>query len=257
MADEILRFEQVWCSRPNSPDHVDDVTFTLGRGEGLLLCGPEGSGKSQIMSLVMAKSHPNSGHIYHDGVNLRLQDEDDLEKLRFSIGYVSQKSGLINNLSVLENIILPLRYHTEMKDDELFATADIWLQRYELVHKKSARPVALSASELLRTALIRALIVEPQIMLLDAIIDGICPLASHRIMDLMFEDIQLRGITYIISTYHPQVYENRDLQFMLLYRGKVVFQGKVADIKNADNVYLDQYRTLRSDGPMQSFNEEL
>lgn len=255
MDDEILRFENVWYSRAESKDHVDNVSFALRRGEGLLISGPEGSGKSQIMALVMAKYRPTTGHIYHDGVNLREHGEVDVEKLRFTVGYVTQTSGLINNLSVLENIVLPLRYHTEMKDDELFAAADLWIERYELEHKKSTRPVGLSASEAVRVALIRALIVEPRILLLDAVVDGLCPLASRRILELLFEDIHLRRIGYIISTYHPTIFEGRDMQFMLLYRGEVVFQGKVADIKNAENMFLEQYRQYKTTGPMRAFNE--
>ncbi len=255
MDDEILRFENVWYSSAESKDHVDNVSFALRRGEGLLISGPEGSGKSQIMALIMAKYQPTTGHIYHDGVNLREHGEVDVEKLRFTVGYVTQTSGLINNLSIVENIVLPLRYHTEMKDDELFAAAEFWIERYELGHKKTTRPVGLSASEAVRVALIRALIVEPRILLLDAVVDGLCPLASRRILELLFEDIHLRRIGYIISTYHPTIFEGRDMQFMLLYRGEVVFQGKVADIKNAENMFLEQYRQYKTTGPMRAFNE--
>lgn len=256
-AEEVLRFENVFSPASGAKDHVDNVSFTLKRGEGLLIAGPEGSGKSQIMALVVAKNMPGSGAIFHDGVNLGLHTEDDIERLRFSIGYVAKNAGLINNLSVMENIILPLRYHTALKDDELFAAADLWLERYELAHKQKARPVALSDSELIRVALIRALIVDPRILLLDGVIDGVCPLASRRMLELMFEDIRLRGIAYIISTYHPAIFEGRDMQFLLLYRGEVVFQGALADIKMADNVFLDQYRTLRTEGPMSPFNTGL
>jgi ABC-type transporter Mla maintaining outer membrane lipid asymmetry ATPase subunit MlaF len=256
-SEEVLRFENVWYSNEASKDHIDNVSFTLKRGEGLLISGPEGSGKSQLMALIIAKNIPKSGQVFHDGVNLNLQSEDEMEKLRFSIGYVTKTSGLINNLSVMENIILPLRYHTALKDDELFAAADLWLERYELKHKEKARPVALSDSEAIRTALIRALIVDPRIILLDGIIDGVCPLASRRMLELMFQDIQMRGISYVISTYHPAIFEGRDMQFILLYRGEVVFQGSLADIKMADNVFLDQYRALKTEGPMRCFNDTL
>lgn len=254
MTEEVLRFENVWYSGDIFRDHLDNVSFTLYRGEGMLVCGPEGSGKSLILDLVMAKHLPKAGTIWHEGVILDLKKETEVEKLRFSVGYVSQAAGLINNLSVLENIILPLRYHTEMKDDELFFAANIWLERYELNHKKNMRPVALSASEIMRTAIIRALIVEPRILLLDTFVDALCPLASRRMMELLFEDIRLRNITYIITSYHPTIFYGHELKFMLLYRGEVVFQGKLADVKTADNMFLDQYRTYRTTGPMLPFN---
>ncbi|GAB4436481.1 MAG: ABC transporter ATP-binding protein [Turneriella sp.] len=254
MPEEVLRFENVWSAGDNARDHVDGVSFALNRGEGMLISGPEGSGKSLILDLVMAKTLPKHGTIWHDGVILDLKKESEVEKLRFSIGYVTQTAGLINNLSVLENIILPLRYHTEMKDDELFAAADIWIERYELGHRRNARPVALSASEMMRTAIIRALIVEPRILLLDSIVDALCPLASRRMLELLFEDIRLRNITYILSSYHPTIFDGHDLKFMLIYRGEVVFQGNLAEIKSADNVFLAQYRAYRTQGPMQPFN---
>lgn len=257
MPEEVLRFEAVWYASDTSKDHVDNVSFGLNRGEGMVISGPEGSGKSQLMNLIMAKSYPKSGRIFYNGSNIHVQQDLEIERLRFSIGYVSQTAGLINNLSVLENIILPLRYHTELKDEELFAAAEFWIDRYELAHKMNSRPVGLSTSETIRTALIRALIVEPRIVLLDAVLDGICPLAAQKIWDLVFEDITLRGMTYIISTYHPASFAKRDLQFMLLYRGEVVFQGRTADIMKAGNVFLEQYKNLSPVGPMSSFNETL
>lgn len=257
MAEEVLRFENVWYGGGQGRDHIDNVSFSLARGEGMLITGPEGSGKSLILDMVMAKRQPQSGQIFYNGVKVGLQTDEEIEKLRFSIGYVTQTAGLINNLSLLENIILPLRYHTEMKDDELFAAADIWISRYELDHKKNARPVSLSASEAMRTALIRALIVEPRILLLDTIVDGLCPLASRRLLELLFEDIRLRNITYILTSYHPAIFDGRDLEFMLVYRGEVVFQGALADIKRADNVFLEQYRAYRTVGPMSPFNDAI
>lgn len=254
MAEEVLRFENVCYSGETPRDHVDDVSFSLNRGDGMLISGPEGSGKSLILDLVMAKRLPKSGVIWHDGAILDLEKAAEVEKLRFSVGYVTQTAGLINNLSVLENIILPLRYHTEMKDDELFAAADIWIERYELGHRRNARPVLLSASEMMRTAIIRALIVEPRILLLDSIVDALCPLASRRLLELLFEDIELRNMTYIVSSYHPTIFEGRELKFLLLYRGKVAYQGDLADIKRADNVFLGQYRAYYTQGPMAPFN---
>jgi ABC-type transporter Mla maintaining outer membrane lipid asymmetry ATPase subunit MlaF len=220
----------------------------------MLISGPEGSGKSLILDLVMAKRLPKSGKIWHEGAILDLNNEAEVEKLRFSIGYVTQTAGLINNLSLLENIILPLRYHTDMKDEELFAAANPWIERYELTHRRNSRPVALSASETMRAAIIRALIVEPRILLLDSIVDALCPLASRRMLELLFEDIRLRNITYVLSSYHPTIFDGRDLQFLLIYRGRVVYQGNLADIKRADNVFLEQYRDYRTQGPMQPFN---
>lgn len=257
MAEEVLRFESVWYESDNAHEHVDNVSFSLNRGEGMLISGPEGSGKSLILDLVMAKRLPKSGKIWHDGVILDLRQDTEVEKLRFSIGYVTETAGLINNLSVLENIILPLRYHTEMRDDELFAAADIWIERYELAHRRNARPVVLSASEMMRTALIRALIVEPRILLLDSIVDALCPLASRRMLELLFEDIRLRNITYILTSYHPTIFDGRDLKFMLLYRGGVVYQGHLSDIKRADDVFLEQYRAYKTLGPMAPFNATL
>jgi ABC-type ATPase involved in cell division len=257
MAEEVLRFENVWYTGNIIRDHVDNISFSLSRGEGMLISGPEGSGKSLILDLVMAKRLPTYGRIFYDGATLDLTKATEVEKLRYSIGYVTQTVGLINNLSVLENIILPLRYHTEMKDEEMFFAAEIWIDRYELGHKKNARPVALTASEMMRTAIIRALIVEPRILLLDSIVDTLCPLASRRMLELLFEDIRLRNITHIFSSYHPTIFDGHDLKFMLLYRGEVVFQGNLAEIKTADNIFLEQYRAYRTQGPMPPFNPTL
>ncbi|MBV6492698.1 MAG: hypothetical protein LDLANPLL_00695 [Turneriella sp.] len=257
MADAILRFENVAYHTATARDTIENISFSLERGKGLLVSGPEGSGKSQIMSLILGRNLPHSGTIFFYGNQITQRRTEEMEMLRFSIGYVAENLGLINNLSVLENIILPLRYHTVLKEDELIAAANIWLERYELKHKEHIRPVALSASEAMRTALIRALIVEPKILLLDGVFDGGCPLASRYLQDLLFEDIRLRNIGFIITTYFPFFFEGRDLQFLLLYRGRAVFQGAIADIKTTDNEFAVQYRTLNKLGPMKPFNKDL
>jgi len=255
MTEEVLRFENVWYEKKSSTDRIEDISLTLNRGEGMLLSGPEGSGKSLIMDLIMARLVPNRGSIYLEQELVDPKDTQAIEKLRFSTGYVTQTSGLINNLSLFENIVLPLRYHTEMKDDDLSAACAIWLDRYELTHKKNIRPVALSASERMRTALIRALIVEPRILLLDSIVDALCPLASRRMLELLFEDIRLRNMTYIMSSYHPAIFRQRNLKLVLLYKGKIMFAGTDAENHRANNAYLDQYLAYNTVGPMHPFND--
>jgi ABC-type multidrug transport system fused ATPase/permease subunit len=79
MSDEILKFENVWYGSDIVQDHVDNISFALGKGEGLVLSGPEGSGKNQIMGLIMAKYLPRSGQIYYEGANLRLQQDEEIE----------------------------------------------------------------------------------------------------------------------------------------------------------------------------------
>ena len=257
MENEVLRFENVWYLNTESSVHVDDINFTLAQGEGLLISGPEGSGKSVILELIMGKRIPKVGQIWLDGNQIENTSDEDLEKLRFSLGYVSQSAGLINNLSVVENILFPLRYHTTMDETELNIVANSWIERYELTHKRNTRPVALTASEMIRTALIRALIVNPRVLLIDTAFDSLCPLASRRIIELLSEDIKAYNLTYIISTYNTRIFRAENLQFKLIYRGKIVFSSQHAEIYSSEDPALVQYLRANTTGPMQAFNDQV
>ncbi len=254
MTDHILiEFNNVSFHDPNSGYSLKNVSFSLRQGENLILLGPEGSGKELIVSLVTAKLFAQQGAVLFHGRNIAQFSEEEIETMRSRIGYVSYTFGLINNMNVFDNIALPLRYHTSLQEKQIKQKIEPYLEKYELSRKYNLRPQMLNESEKLRAAFIRALVAEPEILLVDHVLDAQCPLATARFIDIATEDIFNRNVSFILTAYRPQFFFSKDNRYLVFYRGRMVFSGTGAELMATNNPYVQQYLQTPLMGPMRSF----
>ena len=236
---------------------LSKLNFTLEKGENLVILGPEGCGKDLILDLLIGKRAPDTGTVRVNNEIIHDKDQDSLETYRSKVGYVSFNYGLINNLTVLENILLPLRYHTRMSEEDLIEKAMTFLLKYRIDHKSNQRPQMLTYNETLRIAFIRALITDPELLLLDNALGGQCPLGLAKFMELAHVDIEAHHGSFILATFEAGYFYNYADRFMLLYKGENVFDGPVEELTAAANPYVRQYLYDRLKGPMDSFHEGL
>lgn len=253
---EVFIAEGITFHGAGAGDHLENFNLRLVAGEGIVVLGPEGSGKSLVLDMLMGKKKPEQGTMRFLGENIHTASPAALEKIRSSIGYISHTVGLINNMSLIENIVLPLRYHTVIPEKEMLAMAGRFLDRYELRHKEKARPQLLTNSEALRGAFIRALITEPRLILIDNAFEMQCPLARAKFLMLSAEDMASRQIAFILCAYRPDAFFHEQRRFMLLYRGQVVFAGSGADLYKSQNPFVRQYIKEPLHGPMANFRTE-
>ena len=181
---------------------LDNINITVKEGELVVLKGSSGSGKSTILSLIAALSKPTSGEVVIDGERIsKLPDNFASDFRRSHIGFVFQKYNLIPTLSVEENIILPL-IPMNLSQDEISDKLQRVLKIFHIEHKKNHLVKNLSGGEQQRTAIARANINTPKIILADEPTANLDEKLSLAFIDILRE-LKEEGKTVIVATHDP------------------------------------------------------
>ncbi|WP_309492904.1 ABC transporter ATP-binding protein [Candidatus Hecatella orcuttiae] len=182
----------------------EDVSFEVKKGEFLAVVGPTGCGKTTLINLVAGLDRPQAGNIYVDGVNITKLPEDVVSKLRRrKLGVVFQVSNLIPSLTVYENLELPLVFLGMSRDERRRRVEEVlesfWISNY--VHRKVA---TLSVGENRMVSYARAMISDPEILLLDEPTDFLDPL-TEDMMVASFKGKILKGKTLLATTHRRKM----------------------------------------------------
>jgi putative ABC transport system ATP-binding protein len=202
---------------------VDGVSLQVRAGEFVALLGTSGSGKSSLLNLIAGLDRPTDGSVRVGGRDLAALTRQELSKYRLhTVGMVFQSFNLIPSMSVLENVELPLRF-AEVDRDKRNAMAREALQRVGLIGRISHRPSELSGGEQQRTALARALINKPKLLLADEPTGNLDSRTGTEIMNLIRECNQDLGSTVVMVTHERPLAER--------YAGRLIFlaDGKLVD----------------------------
>jgi len=193
--------------RPDEVVAVDGVSMHVKRGEVVVLKGPSGSGKTSLLSLLGCMSRPTAGRIVVDGRDVAKLAEGVLTRVRRQeFGFIFQQYHLIPDLSVVENVLLPL-YPTGMRFSAMEERAEKVLSKLELEGKRRRKVRRLSGGEQQRVAVARALINEPEIIVADEPTAHLDRRLSEELLHIL-EDLNRDGKTIIIATHDPLVYEH-------------------------------------------------
>jgi putative ABC transport system ATP-binding protein len=182
-----------------------DVSFAVQRGEFLCLMGPSGSGKSTVLHLLGGLDRPTKGDIAISGSSTAVLTESQFSSLRRSkIGFIFQSYNLIPFLSALENVELPLTFEPLDRQSVRKRAVDL-LELVGLGHRLHHRPSRMSGGEQQRTAIARALIGSPALILADEPTANLDQRSGGTIVDLLQELCQRLGVTVVASTHDPTV----------------------------------------------------
>jgi putative ABC transport system ATP-binding protein len=179
------------------------VDLTMARGESLAVVGPSGSGKSTMMMIVAGLERPSAGRVAVAGQDLGALDEDGLALFRRrNVGIVFQAFHLIATMTALENVAIPL---------EFAGDADAWDKAREalaavgLAHRTAHYPGQMSGGEQQRTALARAFVAHPALLLADEPTGNLDATTGQSIVDLMFELKDRWGTALMLITHDPKL----------------------------------------------------
>ena len=213
---------------PRRPDEVcalDSVSVEIERGDVVAIKGPSGSGKTTLLSLIGCMARPTSGRIVVDGRDVAKLSEEALTTIRRkSFGFIFQQFNLISDLTVIDNVMLPL-YPGDVGPAAMRRRAEAALEAVEMLGKKARRVRNLSGGEQQRVAIARALINEPEIIIADeptAHLDG---KLSDELMSIL-EGLKTDGKTIVISTHDALIYEHRIVDRVISMRDGRVDPGK-------------------------------
>ncbi|MGB5732973.1 MAG: ATP-binding cassette domain-containing protein [Thiohalocapsa sp.] len=203
---------------------LNGVSLQVARGEGLLLIGPNGAGKTLLTRLMVGLDPPSSGRLLLFGQDLATLDDRGMRALRRRVGVVLQRGSLLDGLTVLENLLLPLR-EMRMRRDDMARAARLVMTQLQLDGMENHRPRSLSLGQRRRVELGRALIHHPDLLVWDGLTDGLDLPAVRDIFAVLRVQQQARGLT-VVATDNSTLEAIGDAdRVAVVDRGRVLFDG--------------------------------
>ena len=180
---------------------LHDISATFETGKTNLIIGQSGSGKTVLMKCLIGLMHPEQGEILYDGRRLRDMDEEQRKRLHMEIGMLFQGSALFDNLTVLGNVMFPLKMFSPLSRAEQLERAHFCIDRVGLVGADAKYPSEISGGMQKRVAIARAIALNPRYLFCDEPNSGLDPKTSILIDELLSDITHEYGITTIINTH--------------------------------------------------------
>lgn len=189
------------------------VSLDVKQGEVLAIMGPSGSGKSTLLHSLAAIISVDSGEIIFDGRNIaKFSDNKRSVLRRTAFGFVFQFSQLVPELTVIDNVALPLLLNGVSRN-KAYAEAKKWLEAVDLEDKHESTPGEISGGQAQRVAIARAMVVQPKILFADEPTGSLDSLNSEHVMELFIKTAKDNGTTVIMVTHEPSIaaYADREI----------------------------------------------
>ena len=216
----MLRIENVTKVYPNGSEGIKNVSIRIEKGEFVFFIGSSGSGKSTLIKLLMKELNPTSGKITINGINTTDMKESQIPYLRRNLGIVFQDVRLLPNKTVYENVAFAMQV-IEAPKKQIRRNVPTVLSLVGLSHKAKAYPNQLSGGEQQRTALARAIVNNPPILIADEPTGNLDPDTAWEIMQLL-EEINKRGTTVVVATHAKDLVDVMQKRVVTLQHGVVV-----------------------------------
>lgn len=197
------------------------INETIKKGERIVIIGPSGSGKSTFLRCLNYLEKPTSGKITFEG---KVINEKNIVGVRKKIGMVFQSFNLLKNLTIIENItIAPIKTNLLSKEEAIKKGIDL-LKRIGLEDKKDNYPSDLSGGEQQRIAIIRSLMMNPDIILFDEPTSALDPQTIDEVLNLM-KEVANNGMTMIVVTHEINFAKNFATRILFMSDGQIVERG--------------------------------
>ncbi|HJR73917.1 MAG TPA: ATP-binding cassette domain-containing protein [Luteimonas sp.] len=226
-----------------------DISLDVPRGSITAVLGPSGSGKSTLLAALTGELAPAAGRVEVFGKPVP-QTKKALLEMRKGVGVLLQGNGLLTDLTVAENVGLPLQAHTDLPKPVIRRLVEMKLHAVGLRAAADLFPRELSGGMARRVALARALALDPPLMIYDEPLTGLDPIASGVIMSLIKRLNDTLGLTSIIVTHH--VHETMPVanHAVVIANGGIVFSGTPAQLDATADPLVKQFLNGEPDGPI-------
>ena len=212
---------------------LEDVDLCVTPGETICIVGRSGTGKSVTLKLIIALIKPDAGHIWIDGEDITQLEGKELSRVRRKMGFLFQNAALFDFLTLYDNLALPLRRLTHKSGLEIDEIIDHVLHQVGLGGDREKMPLELSGGMKKRAGLARALVLEPQILLVDEPSSGLDRITASEIDDLLIE--QKQRTTMIIVTHDVHGARRIGDRFAVFDQGRLAALGKLQDLEEHEN----------------------
>ena len=229
--------------RPDLPEALRGVNVDFERGKVNVVIGGSGQGKSVLLKHVIGLIKPSSGHVYVDGTDIHTLGPAEIAVFRRKFGMVFQSAALFDSMTVEENCAFPLIEHTKMHKAEIHERVLSRLADLGLVGAEKKLPAELSGGMRKRVGLVRALVLEPEIVLYDEPTTGLDPLATENVDNMIKEVAEKFHVTSVVISHDmASVFRIAD-RVAMIQAGQIVFDGTLDDVKQSANEYLHRFVT--------------
>ena len=229
---------------------LDSLSLKVEPQERLVIMGQSGSGKSTILRLILGTLRPTSGSIFFKQFEITRLRRRKLQQVRRHMGMVYQYSALLSSRNVRDNVALPLEELTDKSRSEIDKIVDEKLDLVGMKDTKDLLPEELSGGMKKRIALARALVLDPELLLLDEPSAGLDPVIASVIDELIISLSEKSKVTSITVTHEMDSAFRIGTRMAMLYQGKVIEEAEAEKFKQSKNPVVAQFLSGSTKGPI-------
>ena len=229
---------------------LDGISIDINRGDVMVVIGPSGSGKSTFLRSLNLMEHPTGGTIIFDGVDItkeKIKNADgkweklDIDEHRQKMGMVFQHFNLFPHMTIMDNITLaPMKVHKVPKEEAEKKALEL-LDRVGLKDRAGAYPIQLSGGQKQRVAIVRALAMEPQVMLFDEPTSALDPEMVGEVLDVI-KELAREGMTMVVVTHEMGFAREVGNRMLFMADGRLLEEGTPSDIfDHPQNARLQEF----------------
>ncbi len=230
------------------------VDVTVKPGEVFFVIGQSGAGKSVLVKHLVGLLRPDKGRVYLDGVDITDLSEKEFYPIRKRCAMVFQNSTLFDSMTLLENVMLPIRKHRPVSDEEAEAQAMDQLRKVGMQDYANRHPADFGDGMRKKVAIARALTLDPEYVIFDEPTTGIDPISAAMVDKLIRHLSDNLGVTSIVISHDLRSIFGIADRIAMLYKGKLVLDGTPDAFKNSEHPVVQQFIQGRPDGPMEEPN---
>lgn len=220
----MIEFSHVYKTYPGPVHALKNIDLTIDKGEFVFMTGPSGAGKTTLFKMLSAFDHATSGNVSVCGYNLGEISAGEVPFFRRRIGVIFQDFRLLKDRTLFENVAMPLIIRGDRAPSVSRRVYDV-LEQVGLAHKAGQLPEFVSGGEQQRTAIARAIIHQPGVLIADEPTGNLDPKLSEDIMDLL-ERVCAQGTTVFVATHDQEMVARRKKRTLEIKDGMIVKDSK-------------------------------
>ena len=220
---------------------ISNISATFEKGKTNLIIGQSGSGKTVLMKCLLGLYDVDNGEIFFDEKKYDKDNISNMSNLRKQIGMVFQGSALFDSMTVLDNIMFPLRMFSSKTESEMISRAKEVIKRVDLKDSDDKYPSEISGGMKKRVAIARAIVLNPKYLFCDEPNSGLDP-KTAIIIDKLIQEITVEyNITTIINTHDMNSVMEIGDKIIFLVEGKKIWEGNNQEILNTDDKLINDF----------------
>jgi len=220
---------------------LKDVSFSIQKGESVVIIGRSGGGKSVLLKHLIALLQPDAGEVLIEGENIVAMDERQLLRVRRKFGMLFKGAALFDSLTVAENVAFAFRRDRSLPEDEIARKVAHVLELVDLPGIESKNPSELSGGMRKRVGLARAIVYQPEIVLYDEPTTGLDPLASDSIDKLILRVRDRLDVTSVVVTHDMRSARRLGQRILMLHDKRIYAAGTPDEIFQSKDPVVRQF----------------